>query len=769
MWHKVGEAMNVIAYQGGSTGVNNNAHGGEERGSRVEPSVGLEFDSAEEAKEFYSIYATNLGFKIRIGQLSRSKADGSVISRKFVCSKEGFQINSRTGCPAFIKVQKVESGKWIIEGFQKDHNHEFESPGTIQNNVQGKAHAVAKSTVKLSYRPVIRSAAENEPQNLCLSGIVNVKRLKWGDGGQNPIFEPCVGLEFDSFDDAYKFYDAYAANAGFKIRIGQLIRSRDDGSILSRRFVCSKEGHQHHSRLGCGAFIRVQRQESGKWVLDRLMIEHNHELGSPMEAQNKVPAALKISKAFVKAAPKACPLGAKGGGNIKKRNRENNIGADWYPVLLEYFQSKQAKDTGFFYAVEVDDGKCKSLFWADSQSRFSGGLFGDAIVFDTTYRSNNYIVPLAMFLGVNHHRQPVLLACAVIADESKESYVWVFQTWLRAMSGRCPVSMIVDQDEVIEQAIAQVFPETHCRFSTWQIKGKEHENLSTLLSVDSSFKYEYEKCIYQSRTPDEFSSGWYALIKRYNLKQNVWLEEMYEKRENWVPLYLRRTFFAGIPIGGGLESFFGSLLTCETPLSEFVPRYERGLEQRREEEKEEDFNSSTMQAFLHSKEPLEEQCRRLYTTIMFKIFQKELIECSACVGTKIYEEGVICRYMVRKSGNENEHAVTFDRTSLNVSCSCQMFEFEGVLCRHVLKVFNIMNVKEIPPRYILPRWMKNVEYGIFYSFGSGGGFPGLKPLMEWSLREETRQYIEAGVSSLERFKLAIEIMREGRRNLSWQK
>ena len=42
-----------------------------------------------------------------------------------------------------------------------------------------------------------------------------------------------------------------------------------------------------------------------------------------------------------------------------------------------------------------------------------------------------------------------------------------------------------------------------------------------------------------------------------------------------------------------------------------------------------------------------------------------------------------------------------------VSCSCKLFGYLGILCRHALKIFDVMNIKEtIPSHYILKRWTK---------------------------------------------------------------
>ncbi|KAI5654216.1 hypothetical protein M9H77_31403 [Catharanthus roseus] len=734
--------------------------------SKLEPQVGLEFDSAEEAQEFYNIYATQMGFRIRIGQLYRSRIDGSVVSRRFVCSKEGFQTNSRSGCPAFIRVQRIDSGKWVLANIKKEHNHELQHPGEIcPTRITRKALPTPKSSNIVSTRTGIRSQEEDGS-----SGVFDVKRVKRDNINGEHIGEPYKGLEFTSANEAYIFYCTYSTSLGFRVRIGQLFRSKNDGSITSRRFVCSKEGHQHPSRVGCGAFMRIQRQETGRWVVDRLQKEHNHEFEAPGDAGRRTASASKAFREDVNCGLENLDLVETNGGlSLVSRCRVSNIGNEWYNVLLEYFQTRQAEDTGFFYAVEMDNGKGMNIFWADGRSRFCCAQFGDAIVFDTTYRQSSYTVPLASFVGVNHHRQPVLLGCALVADESEESFTWVFQAWLKAMSGRRPVSIIADQDKAIQQAIAHVFPGTHHRFSSWQMLAKQHENLGALLSVDPDFKFEFETCISQSQTASEFDSSWNMLVNKYNLKENSWLKEMYRMRKSWVPLYIKGTFFAGIPVDGSMKSVFGTLLTPQTPPNEFVVRYENAVEQRREEERAEDFNSFNLQAGLHTKDPIEEQCRRLYTSTMFKMFQKELIDCYSYAGIKLNVEGAISRYLVQMCGNADErNTVAFNASNLNISCSCKMFEFEGVLCRHTLKVFQIMNIRELPSRYILHRWTKNAKYGILRDVDSGGGSQDFKALMLWTLREEARNYIEAGAASLERYKLAFEIMQEGRRNICWQ-
>ena len=98
--------------------------------------------------------------------------------------------------------------------------------------------------------------------------------------------------------------------------------------------------------------------------------------------------------------------------------------------------------------------------------------FGDVVSFDTTYRTNKYDMSFAPFTGVNHHLQSIQFGCALLQDETEATFLWLFQTWLEAMGGRHPTSIITDQDLAMKAAIAKVFPNTHHRLCLWHIKKK---------------------------------------------------------------------------------------------------------------------------------------------------------------------------------------------------------------------------------------------------------------------------------------------------------
>ncbi|XP_028782717.1 protein FAR1-RELATED SEQUENCE 5-like [Neltuma alba] len=104
--------------------------------------------------------------------------------------------------------------------------------------------------------------------------------------------EPYVGMEFNSEEDARKYYVEYARRVGFVVRIMQRRRSGVDGRTLARRLGCNKQGFSPNckgtigpdkkprpsAREGCKATILVKLEKSGKWVVTRFVKDHNHPL-----------------------------------------------------------------------------------------------------------------------------------------------------------------------------------------------------------------------------------------------------------------------------------------------------------------------------------------------------------------------------------------------------------------------------------------------------------------------------------------------------------
>lgn len=91
-----------------------------------------------------------------------------------------------------------------------------------------------------------------------------------------------------------------------------------------------------------------------------------------------------------------------------------------------------------------------------------------------------------------------------------------------------------DQDPSICGAIKTVFPNTRHRYCSWHVDKHVMEHLHLLHCNNSEFQTDYEDW-FNSKDIRESERLWEALKEKYELQNNMWLMEMYEKRQHWVP------------------------------------------------------------------------------------------------------------------------------------------------------------------------------------------------------------------------------------------
>ncbi|XP_010259175.1 PREDICTED: protein FAR1-RELATED SEQUENCE 5-like isoform X2 [Nelumbo nucifera] len=639
---------------------------------------------------------------------------------------------------------------------------------------------------------------------------INIELSKCLVGG---IIEPTLDMEFASEEDARNFYNAYAKQMGFSIRVNSYYRSKKDNSIISREFCCSKEGYRREKRVrkidssddtkkrrarpitreGCKALMTVRRRDSGKWYVAKLEKNHNHELVTPAmrhflrsHRQDYDPkkslidtlgSPLMGSSSTLNVFSEDCGGFSKMGfaapdhNNYIGKGRLSTFGMD-AQSLLGFFKIMQMNDPAFFYAIQVDEeDRLSSVFWVDTRSRIAYNCFSDVVAFDTTYQVNQYKMPFAPFTGVNHHKQSVLFGCALLADETESTFVWLFKTWLEAMSGRQPDLIITDHDLAIKNAVARVFPESCHRYCKWHILSKMPKELGHIYStLPKTFQLEFEKCINKSEMTEEFELAWDSLLDKYNLRGNEWLQSLYFDRKEWVPTYLRNAFFAGMSASqrsGNVNSLFDGYVNARTTLQDFAEQYEKALDDRFEKEARAEFDTFYTKPVLKTPLPIEKQAAEIYTRKIFSIFQEEIFESLVLAVKKSGEDGETSIYGVARFDEEHKiYSVAFNVSDQRASCSCKMFESEGIICRHVLAVFKATNVFMLPAHYILKRWTRSakdeVGLGMLPSVEMQAHSQKAKNLQYSILYQEAIKCAEEGVASDHSFRVALSALQEAR-------
>jgi zinc finger SWIM domain-containing protein 3 len=162
--------------------------------------------------------------------------------------------------------------------------------------------------------------------------------------------------------------------------------------------------------------------------------------------------------------------------------------------------------------------------------------FGDAISFDTTFQSNKFEfeMPFAPILGTNHHKQTIIFGAALIFDESITSFIWLFETFLEAMSGKHPSTIFTDQDAAMAGAIACVLPNTSHHLCIWHIYLNAAKHLGHVIQKHpEKFLPAFKSCVYEDRSEFYFNKKWHALLQEYNLEDNEWMSNLYALRRKW--------------------------------------------------------------------------------------------------------------------------------------------------------------------------------------------------------------------------------------------
>ncbi|KAI9192510.1 hypothetical protein LWI28_023896 [Acer negundo] len=291
-------------------------------------------------------------------------------------------------------------------------------------------------------------AVEDEPFNFLMStNNIQVPEVKYDH-------KPKVGHEFASLDEVHDFYNKYAKEVVFSVRISSSKKNKND-KITRKEYYCFKEGkscegipcEKKRRRgiiwVGCNAKLPVVKTISGNFVVSLFVEDHNHSLVTPRRVHF-----------------------------LKSHHKEMN-GHDAM-MLLEHFESEQGKNSAFTFNIKIgNEDRITHCFWADAISRLAYEISGDVVVFHTTYNTNRYSMVFAPLIGVNNHGQTIVFACAFLSDETTYSFIWLFEQFKKAMPGGAPKMIIIDQDLAMMKTILEVFPDSFHRALAHQ----RHEEL----------------------------------------------------------------------------------------------------------------------------------------------------------------------------------------------------------------------------------------------------------------------------------------------------
>lgn len=476
--------------------------------------------------------------------------------------------------------------------------------------------------------------------------------------------------------------------------------------------------------------MKISLRDDGLYCIYEFLHEHNHILATGSQALY-LRSQRKITEAQMASAENAKSVGISNKATIDLMAKEaggyENLGFTREDMknrlyskrslkvnegdtggVLEYMEKKSSEDVNFFYSILVDeDDLITNIFWTDSKMIADYEVFGDVLCFDTTYRKLNDGRPFGLLVGVDNHKKSVVFGAALLYDETADSFVWLFKTFLKAMSGKKPQTILTDEDAAMAKAIKLVMPESHHRICVWHMNQNACKHLAGVVKEYKKFNADFQNCIYDKEEEDEFINAWNRMLEKYDLQENKWLERLFQKKEQWALVYGRNTFSADMSGTQRSESMNNELkgyISVKYDILTFLEHFDRLLSDKRYEEVKNDFKTTQSTPWPKADLTILRQATRIYTPAIFKVFQEQVLQTLNC---DLYYCGDIDAEMVYKlkvHGKHHEHVVKFSPTEGKVRCSCKKFEFLGILCCHALKILDVNNIKEIPKQYILQRW-----------------------------------------------------------------
>ncbi|EPS68117.1 hypothetical protein M569_06659, partial [Genlisea aurea] len=585
-------------------------------------------------------------------------------------------------------------------------------------------------------------------------------------GKEIDFVAPSVGMEFDCYDDAYNYYNYYARESGFSVRVKNSWFKRSSKEKYGAVLCCSSQGFKRvkgvnhirrETRTGCPAMMRIRAVvSSGRWRILEVTLQHNHVLGvKPSNKKKPIssgvssePATLKLYRAVV---VNSSEDRLKGSSRIPD---QLNLKKGETQAMYNFLCRMQLSNPNFSYLVDLtEDGRLRNVFWIDARSLASACYFSDVVFFDDACLTNGYEAPVVGFFGVNHHGRSVLLGCGLLSDGTVESYTWFFRSWLSCNPGRIPRTVVTEKCEILKIVVAEAFPSSKHRFCLSRIVRRIPEKLGGLSNYEAVRK-KLLKTVYESSKPVEFEAAWGFMIHHMGVADNEWLRSLYEDRDLWAPVFQSDVCFVGISgVEASTATFFDDYLQKQTSTKEFIDKYELAAYKNHNEEVIADTESRNSSPDLKTESPFEAQLSEAYTREIFRRFQVEVEATPSCLCTKLRDDA----FLVRESSEIRTYEVLFDSAAVEVSCVCCFFgfNFHGYLCRHALCVLSFNGVEEVPSKYILPRWNRDYKR-LRIRDGIAAGTELTKRYGE--LYGSAVGVVEEGAVCLERYKMAVELL-----------
>lgn len=149
-------------------------------------------------------------------------------------------------------------------------------------------------------------------------------------------------------------------------------------------------------------------------------------------------------------------------------------------------------------------GKLLHLFWTKVVLVMDYKLFGDAIIFDTTYNINKFY--FRKFCIVDDRMNSILFWVGFFSSEVKESFVWLSGEFLK-YTRTSLATIIIDQDRTMKIALPIFFLDIFQCFCKWHITHKFADKIANVYK-DKVIMEDLHNFFNNVESTDVFDAKW---------------------------------------------------------------------------------------------------------------------------------------------------------------------------------------------------------------------------------------------------------------------
>ncbi|XP_074278325.1 protein FAR1-RELATED SEQUENCE 1-like [Silene latifolia] len=240
------------------------------------------------------------------------------------------------------------------------------------------------------------------------------------------------------------------------------------------------------------------------------------------------------------------------------------------------------------------------------------------------------------------------------------------------MGRQQPQCVITNHCPGIKKACPYVFKHSVHKYCMWHIMQKMPEKVGRAICNDTKFMTDINAVVWDvDLEPEEFEQNWKTVIEAHGCLLRT------TQRSESSNSYFKR-----------FESHFGTLV-------EFWMRYSSAIEQQRHSQRR--LDTANEHSMLEKVGPMkvEMHASLVYTHPILADFQNEVKHaiCSMGVGD-LTRVGTVEYHDIRDGLKHRDFRVEFNTKTNERKCACKLIERHGIVCRHILWVWNGRHVIE---------------------------------------------------------------------------